>query len=181
MLMFPKSMFNIRNEDGYSLIGIVIALAIMAIITTGIMMAIDQIYNVSSDRTNHVIAIREVQNTGRWFTRDGQKAVTIEPAQDPDGFPLTISWDDPADNQHEVVYTLSLDNKLQRQHYTNRTINPDPDATTLVASYIDLSNTSCSVTENNELVTNVTAAVNIDRVTYTETRTYRIFPRGSLR
>ena len=181
MLMFLESKFNIRNEDGYSLIGIVIALAIMAIITTGIMMTIEQIYNVSSDRTNHVVAIRAVQNAGRWFTLDGQKAVTIEPAADPDGFPLTISWDDSYDNQHEVVYTLSLDNKLQRQHYTNRIINPDPDTTTLVASYIDLSNTSCSVTESNELVANVTAAVNIDHTSYTETRTYRIFPRRSLR
>ena len=178
--MFHKSMFNIRKEDGYSLISILIALAIMAIITTGIMTVIYQIYNVSSDRTTHMIAIREVQNAGRWFTIDGQKAVTIEPAQDPDGFPLTISWDDPADNQHEVVYTLSLDNKLQRQHYTNRTINPDPDATALIALNIDPSNTSCIVTENNELVANVTAVVNIDPVTYTETRTYRIFPRRSL-
>ncbi len=180
MLMFPKSMFNIRNEDGYSLIGILIALAITAVITTGIMMAIHQIYNVSSARTNHIIAIREVQNAGHWFTRDGQKAVTIEPTQDPDGFPLTISWDDPDDNQYEVVYILSLDNKLQRQHYTNRIINPDPDTTALIASYIDPSNTSCNVTENNELVVSVATAVNIGRVTYTETRTYRIFPRRSL-
>ncbi|MFC1942241.1 type II secretion system protein J [Chloroflexota bacterium] len=179
--MFLKSMFNIRNEGGYSLIGIVISLAIMTIITTGIMMTIDQIYNVSSGSTNHIIAIREVQNAGHWLTLDGQKAVTMEPAQDPDGFPLTISWDDPADNQHEVVYTLSPDNKLQRQHYTNRTINPDPDTTTLIALYIDLSNTSCHVSDGNELVANITASVNIDRVSYTETRTYRILPRGSLR
>jgi len=178
--MFPKSRFNIRNEDGYSLIGVLVALAVMAVITTGVMMSIDQIYNVSSDRTNHIIAVREVQNAGRWFTLDGQKAVIMEPTEDPDGFPLTISWDDPADNQHEVVYTLSLDNILQRQHYTNRTINPDPDTTTLIASYIDLSNTSCNVTENNELVATVTATVDIDRVSYTKTRTYRIFPRGSL-
>ncbi|MFC1902135.1 type II secretion system protein J [Chloroflexota bacterium] len=169
-----------RSEDGYSLIGILIALAIMAIITTGMMMVIEQIYNVNSDRTNHIVAIREVQNAGRWFTVDGQKAVTIEPAQDTDGFPLTISWDDQDDNQHEVVYTLLLDNTLERQHYTNRTMNPDPHTTTLVASHIDPSSTSCNVTENSELSAHVTAAVNIDSVTYTETRTYRIFPRGSL-
>ena len=174
------SSLRIRSEDGYSLIGILVALAIMAIITGGIMVIIDQIYYVNSDRTNHIVAIREVQNAGRWFTLDGQKAVTIEPAEGPDGFPLTISWEDTDDNQHEVVYTISVDDKLQRQHYTNRTINPDPDNTTLIASHIDSANTSCSVTENNELVANITAAVNDDRSTYTETRTYRIFPRGSL-
>jgi type II secretory pathway pseudopilin PulG len=180
LLMHPRNSLRIRSEDGYSLIGIVIALAIITIITSGIMMAIHQIYNTSSDNTNHLVAIREVENAGRWFTLDGQKALIIEPEQDPDGFPLTISWDDTDDNQHEVVYTLSPDNKLQREHYINRTVNPNPDTTTLVASYIDLSNTSCSVTENNELIANVTAAVNIDGVTYTEARTYRIFPRRSL-
>ncbi|MFC1961872.1 type II secretion system protein J [Chloroflexota bacterium] len=174
-------MLKIGNEEGYSLIGVLIALAIMSTITTGIMMAIDQIYNVNSDRTSHIIAIREVQNAGHWFTHDGQKAITIEPTQDSDGFPLTMSWDDSDENQHEVVYILSLDNELQRQHYINRTINPHPDTTVSVASYIDPSKTSCDVTENNELVVSVTAAVNIDHVAYTEARTYRIFPRGSLR
>ena len=178
--MYPRSSLRIRGEDGYSLIGIVIALSIMTIVTSGIMMAIHQIYNVSSDRTNHLVAIREVQNAGRWFTLDGQKAVTVEPAQDQDGFPLTISWDDPDDNQYEVVYILTPDNKLQREHYTNRIVNPYPDTTTLVASYIDLSNTSCNFTENNELIANIVATVNIDSTAYTEARTYRIFPRGSL-
>ena len=182
MRMFPRNinMSNVKVENGNSLISVMIALAIMAIVTNGIMMVILQIYNVSSARTNHIIAIREVQNAGRWLTLDGQIAATVEPAQDPDGFPLTINWNDTYDNQHEVVYTLLPGNTLQRQHYTNRTINPDPDATALIALNIDPSNTSCIVTENNELVANVTAVVNIDPVTYTETRTYRIFPRRSL-
>ena len=178
--MLPRNMFNIRTEGGYGLIGVLLALAITAIIVNSIMMAIFQIYNVSSARTNHLTAIRDVQNAGRWLTLDGKISSTIEPALDPDGFPLTLSWNDQDDNQHEVVYTLLLDNILQRQHYTNRSVNPDPDVTTLVARYIDPSNTSCNVTENSELVANITAAVNIDRETYTETRTYRVFPRQSL-
>ena len=178
--MLPRNMLNIRTEHGYGLIGVLITVAILAIITNGIMMAIFQIYAVSSARTNHILAIRDVQSAGRWLTLDGQKAATINSTQDSDGFPLTINWNDPDDNQHEVVYTLLLDNKLQRQHYTNKSVNPDPDITTLVARYIDLSNTSCNVTGNSELIANITAAVNIDRETYTETRTYRIFPRQSL-
>ncbi len=131
--MFPKSMVNNRNEEGYSLIGIMIALAIIGIIISGITTAIFQIYNLSSARTDHIVAIREVQNAGRWITLDGQKATTVEPALGPQGLPLTIAWEDPNHNQIEVVYSLSPDNKLQRQHYTNRTINLNPDVTTLVA------------------------------------------------
>jgi len=178
--MSPRNMLNIGTEEGYSLGGLLIALALLAIVTIGITMAVFHIYNVSSARTNHIIAIREVQNAGRWLTRDGQIAATIEPTHDSDGFPLTISWNDPDDNQHEVVYTLLLDNRLQRQHYTNRSINPEPDATTLLARFIDPSSTSCNVTGNSELTASITTIVNMDSANYTETRTYRIFPRRSL-
>ena len=178
--MFPRSMLSTGAEDGYSLIGLLVGLPIMAIMTTGMMMAIFQIHSVSSARTNHIIAVREVQNVGHWLTLDGQIAAIIEPTQDPDGFPLTMSWNDQDDNQHEVVYALLLDNKLQREHYTNRSINPVPDATTLVAQFIDPSSTSCDVTANGELVANITVVVSIGSGTHTETRVYRILPRQSM-
>jgi len=172
-------MLNIRTEGGYGLVSLLVACALLAGITSGAMVTISHLHNVSSARTDHMIAIREVQSAGHWLVQDGQMAATIEPTQDADGFPLTIIWNDNDDNQHEVVYTLLGDNILQRQHYTNRTTNPDPDGTMLVSRFIDTSHTSCNVTENSELVANITAAVNTDNATYTETRTYRIFPRRS--
>ncbi|MFC1964085.1 hypothetical protein ACFLV1_01750 [Chloroflexota bacterium] len=178
--MLPRNVWNIKNEDGFSLIGFLITLAIMALITNGIMMAIFQIYDVSSNRTNQLLAIRDVQSAGRWLTLDARKAARIETTQDADGFPMTISWNASDGNEHDVVYTVLIDKTLQRQHYTNRTVNPNPDFTVLVARYLDPSQTLCSVTGDNELVTTITAAVDIDRVTYTETRTYRVFPRLSL-
>ncbi len=160
--------------------GIIVACAIIAGITNGLMITVFQLYKVSSASTNHVLAIREVQTAGHWITTDGRKATTIETTQDADGFPLTMSWSDPNDDQHEVVYTLSVGNGLQRQHYTNRTINPDPDATIFAAQYVDPSSTSCSITGNNELLVNITVAVDLDNTIYTEARTLRIFPRQSL-
>ncbi len=167
------------SENGFSLLSTLAALAIVAIVATGIMMAIYQIYNVSSGRTNSILAIRAVQNAGRWVTLDAQRAKTITTYGA--GFPLTMTWDDPANNQYEVVYSVSPDNELQRQHYTNKTVNPDPDATMLIASYIDPSNTSCSVNSNKELIATISANVSFDRHTSTETRTYRIYPRRNLR
>jgi len=178
--MFPRGIFNFKAEAGYSLVGIIVACAIIAGITNGLMITVFQLYKVSSACTNHVLAIREVQTAGHWMTIDARRAATIEITQDADGFPLKITWNDHNDDQHEVVYTLSMGNRLQRQHYTNRTINPDPDATIFAAQYIDPSNTSCNVTESDELVVNITATVDIDSVIYTETRTLRIFPRQSL-
>jgi len=178
--MFPRGMFNFRAEAGYSLVGIIVACAIIAGITNGAMMTIFQLNKVSSACTNHVLAVREVQTAGEWMTTDGRKATTIEITQDADGFPLTMSWSAPNDDQHEVVYTLSVGNGLKRQHYTNRTINPDPDTTILAARYVDPSSTSCNITENDELMVNITVVVDLDNTSYTEARTLRIFPRQNL-
>ena len=178
--MFPNSVPGIRNEDGFQLMSLVIAVAISAMIISGIVITINHLYDVSSDRTSQLVAVREVQNAGSWLTRDAEKASEISVTYDADGFPLTLTWTDSDENEHEAVYTLLPTNRLQREHYINKITNPDPDATTLLASYIDLDNTSCSISANNELVACITATVNIEAASCTETRTYRIFPRGCL-
>ncbi|MFC2122307.1 hypothetical protein ACFLRP_01315 [Bacteroidota bacterium] len=178
--MFPRGIFNFKAEAGYSLVGIIVACAIIAGITNGVMIAIFQLNKISSASTNHVLAIREVQTAGEWMNTDGRQATTIELTPDADGFPLTMKWSAPNDDQHEVVYTLTVGNGLKRQHYTNRTINPNPDTTILAAQYVDPFSTSCNITENDELLVNITVAVDIDTTVYTEARTLRIFPRQSL-
>jgi len=178
--MYPRNRPEKADERGYSLAALVVALAVMAIIIVGIMMVIFQIHTVSENRTSHIVAIREVQNAGRRLTLDGQMAATIVPTADADGFPLTMTWSDAEDNEYEVVYDIVTGDRLERQHYTNKIVNPDPDATTLVALHIDPANTSCDVNENEELIVNITATVNDESASYTETRIYRIFPRQRL-
>ena len=178
--MSPRSRLTTGNEGGYSLIGLLLAVALLAIITNGAVMTLYQIHDVGSTRADHLVAIREAQNAGHWITLDGQIAADIETTADEDGFPLTLSWSDQLGDEHEVVYTLLPDNRLQREHYTNRATNPEPDATTYVALFMDPTGTSCSIDDDGELLVDITAAVGGDGVTHTETRSYRVFPRGSL-
>lgn len=178
--MVRKTFLNPGSEYGYSLVSTIVAVAIMALLAAGIMTVIFQIYNVSSATTNHMVAIREVQNAGRWITRDTQAARIIETTGDSDGFPLTIKWYDQSGNRYEVVYDISMDNQLIRQHYTNRSINPDPDSSKLIARYINPSTTSCNISQNDELIVNISAYVDTRLHAKTETRVYRVFPRQSL-
>lgn len=178
--MFPRTTLATRAEDGFTLVELMIALAILAIIINAVVMVIYQLYNVGFARTNHIIAVREVQNASHWLALDGQKAATLQLSGDADGFPLTISWNSTDGSQYQVVYTILPDNELQRQHYTNRAINPNPDNTTIAARFIDPSRTSCNVSAGNELTVNITTAVDIYHGAYSETRTYRFFPRRNL-
>ena len=92
------------------------------------------------------------------------------------GFPLTLTWTEfgTDGDEHQVVYTLAADQLLRREHYTNRAINPAPDATTFVAQYIN----SIQATQGagGELTLTVSASVSGYRPA-SETRTYEIIPR----
>lgn len=125
-----------KNQRGFTLIELIIVIALSGVITGAITMAIFQVISISARSDNHMIAVKQVQNAGYWVSLDAQMAQSIE-LSGTSTFVLTLTWinlDD--DDKHEVVYSLE-DKKLQREYY----INPDPDnpipnATTIVAEYI---------------------------------------------
>jgi len=162
-----------NNQKGFTMIEVIIAIAVTAIITGGITMTIFQVFDGNTRTSNHMIAVRQVQNAGYWVSHDGQMAQSVEPTADSDGFPLTLTWADwDSGDVYQVVYSV-VDNELQREHYTNLT----PDATTIVAQFIDLAN--CDFTDTNgdsvddTLILTITATVG----TQSETRTYEVAPR----
>ncbi len=167
-----------RNQRGFTLIELLIAVGITGIITAAITMSIFQVYAGNARTSNHMTAVRQVQNAGYWISHDAQMAESVEPeaAPDPDGFPLTLTWTDRNGDEHKVVYTLLADNTLQRDHYTNYdpVTNPDPDATSVVARYID--SISCQFA-GGKLVFTVTASVGSGSHERSETRTYEVIPR----
>ena len=171
-----------NNQKGFTMIEVVIAIAITAIITGGIIMTIFQVFDGNTRSSNHMIAVRQVQNAGYWVSHDTLMALSVEPTADPDGLPLTLTWTDWNGDEHEVVYTLLADNELQREHYINYdpVTNPDPDSTIFVAEYInpDPAKTNCQFTSG-ELIMTVTATVGSGSQESSETRVYRILPRPS--
>ncbi len=167
-----------KNQRGFTFIELIIAIAITGIITGGITMTISQVFSGNTRSSNHMIAVRQVQNTGYWLSRDTQMAQNVVPDSGVSGFPLTLTWTDWDGDEYRVVYTLLVDNELQREHYTNYdpVTNPDPDITTIVAQYIDPDNTNCVFT-GGELIVTVTATAGSGGYERSEARVYRITPR----
>jgi len=169
---------GLRNKDqrGFTIIELLVALAITGLITGGVTMTIFQVFAGNARTSNHMTAVRQVQSAGYWISHDAQMAQSVAPDPGASGFPLTLTWTEYGvdGDEHQVVYTLAS-NKLQREHYTNRATNPTPDATTFVADHIDTANTSCAL-DGSKLTLTVTASIGGFKPA-SETRVYEIVRR----
>jgi len=163
-----------KNQRGFTLIELMIAIAITGIITGGITMTIFQVFSGNARSSNHMTAVRQVQNAGYWISHDTQMAQNVVPDPGDTGFPLTLTWSDwDSGDVHQVIYTLLVDNKLQREHYTNLNL----DATTIVAEYIDPDETSCVWDDGTGTLTLTVTATVGGWQPASETRVYEVIPR----
>jgi len=114
-----------KSQTGFTLIELMLAIAISGIITGGITATIFQVFDGSARTNNHMTAVRQVQNAGYWVSHDAQMAqhVYLEwGGETPVGskFPLRLTWTDWDDkDEHEVIYTLEPHGEpklLQREH-----------------------------------------------------------------
>ncbi len=185
-----------KNQRGFTLIELVIAIAITGLVTGGITMTIFQVFSGNTRTSNHMIAVRQVQNAGYWISHDGQMAQVISTEDNPntpETEVLTLNWagweydcggSDTCNSSYEVRYTYdAVNKKLWRHEEINTTqydsnghlVNPQPDdqdSSTPVADHITSISTSMA---DNQLTVTITALVG-DAV---EERTYEITPRPS--
>jgi len=165
----------IRGQQGFTLVEMTTAIAIVGIIVLGITMAISQVLIINARASNHMIAVRQVQQAGDRLSKDVLQAQSVKYGDD-SGFPLILNWVDLTGKAHEVVYTLdempSSQNPsslrvLGRKH----TIAGDSD-TRVIARYLEPADTQCEPV-GRKLVFAVTARVN----NATENRVYEVEPR----
>lgn len=160
-----------NDQGGFTLLELIIAIAIAGLITAGITVAIMQILTVNHRASNHMIAVRQVQQAGKEVSKDTLQSQNIT-YDGSSGFNLTLAWKNPEDAPNVVTYTISEANELARSHTVNGT--PVQTAPTIVAKYIDPGLTNCVWNATARvLVFNVTAALG----TESETRIYEIEPR----
>lgn len=167
-----------RSERGFTLIEILIATAIVTLITGAATMSIFQVVRGAERSNEHITAICQVQNAGYWVSRDVQRAqqVTTDNLTLPDFVIVTwTDWD--SNDNHQVVYTLedmsgSTLKKLQR----SESINGGAPNTTFVAQYIDPERTNCEFV-NGQLTFTVTATVSLGSLEKSETRVFEVLPR----
>jgi len=158
-----------KDQRGFTLIELVMVIAVTALIAGGVTMTIMNVFNTNLRTSNHMTALRQVEHAGFWVSPDVQMALDV----DTESEFLKLTWVEGGTNDvHEVIYTLEDMplglKRLQREHY----IESELDSTIVVAEYIDPFQTSC-VWASGTLIFTVTATVGAQ----SETREYEIKPR----
>lgn len=181
MVIFHQLGLINKNQRGFTLVEILLALLISGFLAVGIIATIIQLFNGSARNSSHMTAVRQVELAGYWISNDAQMAQEVK-LDDASGFPLnsiTLTWTDWNEDsneldgdEHTVVYSLEglEGSELHRSHYINDLENPVQ--TAIIARFIDSDQTRC-VWNDIGLVFDVTATVQGQ----TETRVYEIIPR----
>lgn len=180
---------------GFTLVEVIVAVAICALIAGAASPALFQIMTGTERNNNRVTAVRQVQQAGTWISRDAIRARNLTVPVD-DGFPLTLSWGElwPQEGEagltyvsteRSLTYTL-LEDKLQRQESSVTVIyNAEGqqqgapttvNTTTLIAQYLSAAAASWG---NGILTVTLTARFPMTSPRYAaeETRIYEIKPR----
>jgi len=197
--MFHKLKSIHKNQKGFTLIELIVAIAITALIIGVIVMSIFQVFTVNTLSSNHMKAVRQVQNTGYWISRDTLMAQSVDsdPADDVATLGteiLILSWvawqrvgqqQEQYIDSYKVCYTYDADTKKLWRYQTITTKeydkdgdleDPQPDdqnLTTFIADYI----TSISIPAMVDDKLNVTITASVGDAE--EERTYEITPRPS--
>ena len=145
------------NQKGFTLVELLVALAITAVIGSAITLAISQVFSVSIASKNRMVAVKQVENALHYINRDAQMASIIEPTGD--DFPLVLTWNewnvvenDLTGPLHQVTYLINADNELERLETT------DGSSTTSIVA-INISDISNCTFADNVTTVNLTAAI----------------------
>jgi len=171
-----------QGERGFSYVDLLVAVAIMAVISWAAAAATFQVFKGTEHNSNHITAVRQVQNAGYWISRDAQMAQTIitENLTSPDF--LILSWtEEGSGDTYQVTYTLeNMPGSNMKKLLRNQTVNGGGASTTFVAQYIDpdAQKTKCEFDlTTGTLTLTITATVGSGSEAESETRIYRVTPR----
>jgi len=173
------------GEKGYTYVELVVAIAIIALVSGAAAMAIFQVFKGTERNNNYMTAVRQVHNAGYWISRDTQMAqsVTADNLTAPDF--LVLSWTEPGyageDIYHSVTYFFEdlTDGigKLKRNYWSSAGANGQ----TLVAEYIyynpDYPDDTSKASYQSPALTVQLTALSEEIL---ETREYRIYCRPNL-
>ena len=159
-----------RRENGFTLIEVMIAVAILGVIMPVMAMTIISLLTSHQQANDHNIVLHEVQNAGYWISRDVQMAENVT-LNGPSGFPLNLDIPVDRDESNDLSVDYLFDgNKLKRQVYnSSETLISE----TLIAEYIDITDTTFSILDSD----NYSLTVKISKGEVVVERSYEVSQR----
>jgi len=133
-----------RGEKGFTLLELIIAIALTGIVAAAITMLISQTFTGSTRNSNHMVAVRRVQEAGYWVSLYTYMAQDMTITGD-SGFPLILDWIDfDTGERHKVEF--SLDSSDLRGSYSVDGV-PDEEKTGKIPvfEFINPDKTNCQV------------------------------------
>jgi prepilin-type N-terminal cleavage/methylation domain-containing protein len=175
--MFFKRLHSRLSQAGFTLIEVMVALAICGVLGGGVITAIYQIGTTNSIDNARIMAVNQVENAVFRINRDMQMAQKIEYTTVSGVFTLKLAWTTWDNNQSILVqYIWSPSAKTLSRSYS---LNGGSATTTLIGRYIQ----NFSVTPPNASAgesawtLSITASVSSRNKTEDETRQFKIVPR----
>jgi prepilin-type N-terminal cleavage/methylation domain-containing protein len=154
-MIFHKTKLFYKNKSGFTLLEVMVSLAITGFIGLGAATCIFQVLNETSRNNDYTAASRNAMNAALWIGRDAQMAQTVSGSA---GFPqtanLSLAWEDWNNSSYNATYSLQNGNLLRT--YTVNGQSTD----TLVAGYINSNPNLTNCTSNNgTLILTITSSV----------------------
>ena len=159
-----------KGQRGFSLLELIIVIALTGIVTAAITMTVFQVFNMNTRTSNRMTAVAQVQNAGKIVSEDILEAQSLAPGGCTNCV-VSMNWTEVVGNQtaHQIKYTL-VDKTLKRE-------DVGLNYTTIVAEYITSASfapvQSCSFPGCGAYNFTVTATVGKE----SETRVYEVKPR----
>jgi prepilin-type N-terminal cleavage/methylation domain-containing protein len=163
---------NLRKDQrGFSIMELLMVIALTGIITAAITTAFFQVFDMSRRTSNHMIAVTQVQQAGKLVSEDMLEAQQIDVDPSGPGEFLELGWiSQNTSTVHNITYTME-NGVLWR----SESIDGGNATLVRVAEYIDPYGTSC-VPSGGVLNFTVTATVGDE----SEQRIYQVRPRSEL-
>ncbi len=129
-----------RSEKGYTLIELVVAVAIMVLVSGAASITIFQVLKGTETNNSHMNAVRQVQNAGYWISRDAGMAQSIDTENLTSPAFLVLNWTQRDDDNEKIYHTANYSfeglndgiGKLKRTHSSSAGANEQ----TFIAQHI---------------------------------------------